>query len=125
MTGSPPNQQLVWSQTSLAAGASTHVHVVTGTTSSTCGATLSNTASFTSANGGSDSASAAIQVLGPLTTAFNANFDGVTAPALPAGLDGDERAGRRTAVDDIKQREPRARRRTRRRMRRSSMTRPR
>ena len=85
VSGSPPNQQLVWNQTSLASGASTHVHVVSSTTTGTCGAALSNTASFTSANGGSSSASASVQVLGPLATTMSQNFDGVTAPALPAG----------------------------------------
>ena len=85
VSGSPPNQHLVWNQTSLAAGVSTHVHVVSSTSAATCGAALSNTASFTSANGGSGSASASVQVLGPPTTAMSQNFDGVTAPALPAG----------------------------------------
>src|SRR5215211_8884615 len=85
VTGSPPSQQLVWGQTSLAAGASTHVHVVSSTTAGTCGATLSNTASFTSGNGGSDSVSASVAVLGALTMALSQSFDGVTAPALSAG----------------------------------------
>ncbi len=101
VSGSPPNQQLVWNQTSLAAGASTHAHVVSSTTTGTCGAVLSNTASFTSANGGSNSASASVQVLGPLATTMSQNFDGVTAPALPAGWTATNATGGRAALDDV------------------------
>src|SRR6266550_4208967 len=85
ISGSPPNEHLVYTPTTLAANTSTHVHVTTSTTSGTCGTTLNNTASFTSTDGGSGSAPASVAVVGPLVTVFSENFDGVTAPALPAG----------------------------------------
>jgi uncharacterized repeat protein (TIGR01451 family) len=58
VSGSPPNQSLVYSPTTLGGDSSTHVHVVSATTGNSCGA-YDNTASFTSTNGGSgqDSAS--------------------------------------------------------------------
>jgi uncharacterized repeat protein (TIGR01451 family) len=58
--GSPPNETLDYSPTTLNAGATTHVHVVSGTTSASAGG-YENTASFTTDNGsGSDSASVAV-----------------------------------------------------------------
>jgi Divergent InlB B-repeat domain/PASTA domain/Domain of unknown function DUF11 len=61
VVGSPPNQQLAYSQTSLAAGATTHVHVVSGAT--VCGS-YTNVAGFTTANGGSGASSASVSVIG-------------------------------------------------------------
>ena len=51
ISGSPPSEHLVYTPTTLGGNATTHVHVTTNTTSGTCGATLSNTASFTSSDG--------------------------------------------------------------------------
>jgi uncharacterized repeat protein (TIGR01451 family) len=85
ISGSPPNEHLVYTPTTLPANTSTHVHVTTSTTSATCGTTLNNTASFTSTDGGSGSAPASVAVVGPPVMAFSENFDGVTPPALPAG----------------------------------------
>jgi uncharacterized repeat protein (TIGR01451 family) len=57
ISGSPPSQTLSFGPSTLAAGASTHVHVISGTTTSSCG-TYANTASYTSGNGGSGQAQA-------------------------------------------------------------------
>src|SRR5205814_5149652 len=73
------------SPTTLGAHISAHAHIVSSTTSGTCGATLNNTASFTSDNGGSGEASASVSVVGPASTAFSESFDGIAAPALPLG----------------------------------------
>ena len=83
VTGSPPNEHLVYSPTTLAAGTSTHAHVVSDTSSGTCGTVYSNTASVTTNNAGSGSATATITE--SPTTYLGENFDGVTPPALPAG----------------------------------------
>jgi uncharacterized repeat protein (TIGR01451 family) len=84
LTGTSP-QHLAYSAGTLAANASTHVHVKSSTTSGSCGTTLSNTATFSSSDGGSGQASASESVVGPVSTIFSQSFDGVTAPALPAG----------------------------------------
>ena len=62
ITGSAPNQSLAFAPTTLAGGASAWVHVVSGTTSASCG-TYDNTASVTTTNDGSDEASATTEVL--------------------------------------------------------------
>src|SRR5215210_1267392 len=85
VTGSPPTQQLVYTPTTLAAGAETHAHVVSPTTWATCASTLGNTATYTSTNAGNASASAAVSVHSTLAAGASENFDGVTAPALPLG----------------------------------------
>ena len=86
VSGSPPNQSLVYSPTTLAGGTTTRAHVISNTTTATCGSTLSNTAAFTISNGcpgaGSGNAMASVTVVGSI---FSENFDGVTPPALPAG----------------------------------------
>jgi uncharacterized repeat protein (TIGR01451 family) len=72
--GAPPNQTLT-APASLAATSNTHVHVVSNTTSSSCG-TYNNTASFTSGNGGSGSSSQASVVVncgGPVATITASN----------------------------------------------------
>jgi uncharacterized repeat protein (TIGR01451 family)/fimbrial isopeptide formation D2 family protein len=61
ITGTAPNQSLVYSPTTLAAGASTSVHVVSDTTADSCGV-YDNTASVTTTNDGSDESSASTQV---------------------------------------------------------------
>jgi uncharacterized repeat protein (TIGR01451 family) len=61
VSGSAPNQSLAYTPTTLAAGASTHVHVVSDTTSGSAG-TYNNTASFTTGNAGSGSDSASTDV---------------------------------------------------------------
>jgi uncharacterized repeat protein (TIGR01451 family) len=61
VSGSAPNQSLVYSPTTLGANASTAAHVISSTTSGSCG-NLNNTASFTSGNGGSGQASASVSV---------------------------------------------------------------
>jgi uncharacterized repeat protein (TIGR01451 family)/fimbrial isopeptide formation D2 family protein len=62
ITGTAPNQSLVYSPTTLAGGASTSVHVVSDTTADSCGV-YDNTASVTTGNDGSDSDSASTEVL--------------------------------------------------------------
>jgi hypothetical protein len=61
VAGSPPNESLVYSPTTLDGNASTHVHVVSGTTNGSCG-TYNNTASFTTGNDGSGQASDSVMV---------------------------------------------------------------
>jgi uncharacterized repeat protein (TIGR01451 family) len=61
ITGSAPNQVLVYSPTTLAANSSTSVHVVSSTTAASC-ATYNNTASVSAGNDGQDSSSAETQV---------------------------------------------------------------
>jgi uncharacterized repeat protein (TIGR01451 family) len=62
ITGTAPNQSLVYSPTTLAAGASSTVHVVSDTTADSCGV-YDNTASVTTGNDGEDEASASTEVL--------------------------------------------------------------
>ncbi len=62
ITGSAPNQQLVYAPTTLAAGASTSVHVVSATTAASC-KVYDNTAAVTTGNDGSDEDSATTEVL--------------------------------------------------------------
>ena len=64
ITGSPPNEHLVYSGTTMAAGASSTVHVVSATTKDSC-KEYDNTASVSTTNDGSDEASAATTVLCP------------------------------------------------------------
>jgi uncharacterized repeat protein (TIGR01451 family) len=61
ISGTAPNQSLVYSPTTLAGGASTSVHVVSDTTAESC-ATYDNTASVTTTSDGEDSASASVVV---------------------------------------------------------------
>jgi uncharacterized repeat protein (TIGR01451 family) len=65
VSGSPPNQALVYSPTTLAGNTSTTAHVISSTTSNSCG-TYNNTASFTTDNGGSGSASDSEKVVCPV-----------------------------------------------------------
>ena len=51
VSGSPPNQSLVYSPTTLAGGTTTRAHVISNTTTATCGSTLSNMAAFAISNG--------------------------------------------------------------------------
>ena len=77
VSGSPPNQSLVYSPTSLPGNTMTRAHVVSNTDVSTCGSTLSNTASFTSDNGGNGMASASVMItgIGGLTTILTQGFE--------------------------------------------------
>jgi len=77
VTGSAP-QTLTYTPTTLAGGTATQVHVVSSTTSDSCGR-YTNTASFTSTNGGSGSASDSATV-GCVTIAKTAD-----APSVSAG----------------------------------------
>jgi uncharacterized repeat protein (TIGR01451 family) len=77
ITGSAPNQQLVYTPTTLAGGIATQVHVVSNTTNESCG-TLQNIATFTSTNGGSGSASDSTTV-GCVTIAKTADASSVSA----------------------------------------------
>jgi uncharacterized repeat protein (TIGR01451 family) len=61
VSGAPPNQSLVYAPTTLAGTTTTKAHVVSNTTSGSCGA-YANTASFTTSNDGSGSASASTTV---------------------------------------------------------------
>jgi uncharacterized repeat protein (TIGR01451 family) len=85
VTGSAPNQSLAYAPTTLAASSSTHVHVISATSSSCAGnATLSNTASVSTSNDGSANASASITVAcppvsaGPVTVTASAGTAGPT-----------------------------------------------
>jgi uncharacterized repeat protein (TIGR01451 family) len=62
ISGSAPNQSLVYAPTTLAAHSSTSVHIVSSTTADSCGE-YDNTASVTTGNDGSDEASASTEVL--------------------------------------------------------------
>jgi uncharacterized repeat protein (TIGR01451 family) len=62
ITGTAPNQNLVYAPTSLAAGVSAWVHIVSATTADSCGE-YDNTASIATGNDGSDEASASTDVL--------------------------------------------------------------
>src|SRR4029077_19354271 len=62
VSGTPPNQSLVYSLTTLAGSTSSKAHVVSNTTSASCG-TYNNTASCTTDNDGSDEAMASEVVL--------------------------------------------------------------
>lgn len=90
-----PTQSLIYSPTTLALGASTHVHV-TSPTSGACAGTvlLSNTASFSTGNDGSGMASASVNVLcapssaGPVTVTASAGTPGPTDyPTVKAAFD--------------------------------------
>src|SRR6476646_5670891 len=59
-----PNQSLTYSPTTLAGNTSTKAHVVSNTAGNSCG-TYNNTASFTTTNDGSGSASASGTVICP------------------------------------------------------------
>ena len=89
VSGSPPNQSLAYSSTTLSGGTTTRAHVISATTTDTCGSTLNNMAAYTVSNGcpgsTSGSASASVTVVGAYVPNFSENFDGVTPPALPAG----------------------------------------
>jgi uncharacterized repeat protein (TIGR01451 family) len=61
VSGSPPNQSLVYTPTTLAGGTATQAHVISGTTTDSCGG-YDNTASFTTGNDGSGSAGASTLV---------------------------------------------------------------
>jgi uncharacterized repeat protein (TIGR01451 family) len=77
VTGSAP-QTLTYTPTTLAGGTATQVHVVSSTTNDSCGR-YTNTASFTSTNGGSGNASDSTTV-GCVTIAKTAD-----APSVSAG----------------------------------------
>ncbi|MCI0583338.1 MAG: DUF11 domain-containing protein, partial [Chloroflexi bacterium] len=62
ISGSPQSESLAFAPTTLAAGASAWVHVVSNTTAASCGV-YDNTASVTTGNDGSDEASASTEVL--------------------------------------------------------------
>jgi hypothetical protein len=94
VTGTPPFQNLVYSPGTLPGNTMTKAHVVSNTTSASCGVLLNNTASFTSSNDGSGNASASVLVVGSaLTTIFTETFDGVTVPNFPAGWTATNAAG--------------------------------
>jgi uncharacterized repeat protein (TIGR01451 family) len=84
VNGSPPSQALVGPATMGATRAS-HVHVVSGTTSGSCG-TYANTASFTSTNGGSGSGSATTTVTCPSLTVVKGGNGSGTVTSSPAGI---------------------------------------
>ena len=83
VSGSPPNESLVYTPTTLAGNTSTKAHVVSASTSASCGS-YTNIANFTTGNDGSGQALATAAVGLPNVT-FSQNFDGVTVPTLPAG----------------------------------------
>jgi uncharacterized repeat protein (TIGR01451 family) len=69
VSGSAPTQSLVYSPTTLAAGASTHVHVISATSTSCAGdAVLNNTVNYSTSNDGSGLASASTMILCPPAT---------------------------------------------------------
>ncbi len=79
VAGSPPNQILSYSPSALAAGTSTHAHVLSATSGSSC-KSYSNTATYLSGNGGSGQASASTTVNCPsLAIAKTADAASVSA----------------------------------------------
>src|SRR5947207_573629 len=79
VSGSPPNQSLVYSPTTLDGNTSTTAHVVSDTTGQSCG-TYDNTISFTTDNDGSGSASDSETVL-CATVAISKAADAVSVNA--------------------------------------------
>src|SRR5947199_400448 len=79
VSGSPPNQSLVYSPTTLDGNTSTKAHVVSDTTGQSCG-TYDNTISFTTDNDGSGSASDSETVL-CATVAISKAADAVSVNA--------------------------------------------
>jgi uncharacterized repeat protein (TIGR01451 family) len=84
VSGSPPSQTLNCGPETLAAGASITVHVTSSTTvGASCG-TYNNTASFTSANGGTGMSSASVTVTCPTACSgsgsITSNFNGTKIP---------------------------------------------
>ena len=92
VTGTPPNQSVVYTPTQLAANATSQVHVVSGTGANSCG-NYPNTASFTTSNLGSGNASAAETVVGTPHVVLTQGWDDVTAPVLPTGWTAANAAG--------------------------------
>jgi uncharacterized repeat protein (TIGR01451 family) len=84
IVGSPPNEKLV-GPTALDGLKLSHVHVTSPTASSSCG-TFGNTASFTSANGGSGSASATTGASCSGVTVTKAGTGSGTVTSSPAGI---------------------------------------
>jgi len=89
ISGSPPNQSLVYSQTSLAADDFVYVHIVSATSTAGCG-TYNNTAQFASSNAGTGSASDSVSVVGcallhTLTVDKSGSGAG-TVTSAPAGV---------------------------------------
>jgi uncharacterized repeat protein (TIGR01451 family) len=79
ISGSAPTQSLVYSGTTLDAGSSTSVHIVSATTKDSC-KVYDNTASVSSTNAGSDQASASTEVLCPsVHVTKTADADSVSA----------------------------------------------
>ena len=85
ISGSPPNQSLVFAPTSMPAGTSLKAHVISSTSPATCGSNLSNTAMISSSNGGSGSATATITLDCTNCTA-NAWTDNSPQLAVPANI---------------------------------------
>ncbi|HWY51292.1 MAG TPA: kelch repeat-containing protein [Chthoniobacterales bacterium] len=85
ISGSPPNQSLVFAPTTMPAGTSLKAHVISSTSPATCGSTLSNTAMISSSNGGSGSATATI-VLDCTNCTPNAWTDNSPQLAVPANI---------------------------------------
>ena len=79
ISGSAPNEELVYAPTTLAMGASSAVHVVSDTTDASCAA-YDNTATVTTTNDGSDESSASTTVVCSELTivkAFTGNTGGI------------------------------------------------
>ena len=83
ISGSAPNQSLVYAPTSIGASVSTQAHIISSTASGTP-ATLTNSASFSSANGGSGTAVAMVQLL-VATCGVTEGFDNVNSLFPSAG----------------------------------------
>ncbi|MFL5922111.1 MAG: InlB B-repeat-containing protein [Gaiellaceae bacterium] len=84
IVGSPPNEHLVGPST-LGATTLSHVHLVSSTTNSSCGA-YANTASFTSGNGGSGRVSASTSVACQTVSVTKAGSGSGTVSSNPAGI---------------------------------------
>ena len=80
VSGSPPNQTLDYTPTTLAGNTSTMAHVVSSTTGNSCG-TYNNTASFTTSNDGSGQNTAS-ETVSCATVAITETAD---APSVSAG----------------------------------------
>jgi uncharacterized repeat protein (TIGR01451 family) len=84
ISGSPPNESLVYTAGTLNGTTASHVHVVSATPSSCT--TYVNGASFTSANGGSASASATTSASCSAVTVTRAGTGSGTVTSSPAGI---------------------------------------
>jgi uncharacterized repeat protein (TIGR01451 family) len=85
ISGAPPTQSLVFAPTSMPAGTSLKAHVISNTSSAACGSNITNTATVSSSNGGSGTATASI-TLDCTNCTPNAWTDNSPQLAVPANI---------------------------------------